>query len=122
MDGIRADVDRVLAWDLTRPSTDLAALDVTEGLLDDLTSHARTLAARLDFDYRTLPPTSHAVPTARAVLGEAARRLDLPSPAHPRAMAVRAQNVARLVHALLRADDAVRAQAPHTPHPKGTHQ
>ncbi|MFF2331424.1 MULTISPECIES: DUF6415 family natural product biosynthesis protein [unclassified Streptomyces] len=110
-DGIRAVVDRVLAWDLAGPAADLPDTDVAADLLDQLTAHARNLAARLEFDYRTLPPASQTRPTATAVLGEASRRLDQRPPVHAtRAVARRAQNIARLVRALARAADAVRSE------------
>lgn len=110
-DGIRAVVDRVLAWDLAGPAADLPGTDVAADLLDQLTAHARNLSARLEFDYRMLPPSSQARPTATAVLGEASRRLDQRSPVHTMpAVAGRAQNIARLVRALARAADAVRSE------------
>lgn len=115
MEGIRADTALVLAWHLTGPAADLPPVDVAEDLLDQVRAHGRALAARLEFDYRTLPPTSQAAAVARIVLGETARRLDeLPPAQTSRAVAGRAQNLARLVRALDRAAIAVRAETAHT--------
>lgn len=109
-DEILGTVRTVLTWDLNSP--DLPATDVTLGMLDQLTSHGRTLATDLGHLYLALPPDSEAVHTAKAALGEASRRLRLRLTAQARTQhaAQRAQNTARLVRALLRATEAARQE------------
>ncbi|MCX4677636.1 DUF6415 family natural product biosynthesis protein [Streptomyces sp. NBC_01433] len=108
-DEILADLDTVLAWDLTNPA--LPTMDVALNMLDELTSHGRIIARDLSALSLSLPSNSEAGITAQATLGEASRRLNISPPAGtPRATAGRAQNVARLFRALLRAVAAVRAE------------
>ncbi|WP_232793456.1 MULTISPECIES: DUF6415 family natural product biosynthesis protein [unclassified Streptomyces] len=104
-----ADLDTVLAWDLTNPA--LPPKDVALNMLDELASHGRIIARDLTALSLSLLSHSEAGITAQATLGEASRRLNLSPPAGtPRATAGRAQNVARLLRALLRAVAAVRAE------------
>lgn len=109
-----ATIDRVLAWDLTRPE-----LPSPEGaliLLNQLIHYGGILATDLSALCLPLPADSEAGHTAKAALGEASRRLSLPAPpCTPQAAAHRTQNTARLLRALLRAVEAVAEEEAHIP-------
>ncbi|GHF33445.1 hypothetical protein GCM10010218_13180 [Streptomyces mashuensis] len=99
---IRAHVDMVLAWNLNGPA--LPALDSALCMIEQLTDYGRIVANDLRAQCLKVPADSDARHNAQATLGEASRRLHLPPPYRtPQAAGRRAQNIARLVNALLRA-------------------
>ncbi|MER7224274.1 DUF6415 family natural product biosynthesis protein [Streptomyces rubradiris] len=107
----------VLDWDLDGSS--LPPVDEALGLVEQFTTFGRDLAGDLRDLCLGLPDDSRVGQAAHVTLGEASGRLYLPPPAGtPRAAAHRAQNLARLFEALLRAVEAVSNERDRT----GRHQ
>ncbi|MFE4610859.1 DUF6415 family natural product biosynthesis protein [Streptomyces niveus] len=97
-------IEKALSWDLSGPELPVAeaALDMAERF----TPFGRNTAEDLRALCLSIPADSHAHVGAQATLTEAARRLNLKPLARTtgqRSAAQRAQNLARLVQALLRA-------------------
>ncbi|MFI0742775.1 DUF6415 family natural product biosynthesis protein [Streptomyces sp. NPDC021100] len=116
---VSAHVAMVLAWDLNGPDPPLG--DVTLRAVEQLTAYRRIIAEDLNAQCRGIPADCGASLSAQAILGEASRRLHLPPPYRtPRAAGHRAQNIARLVDALLRAVEEVSAERARTPHHQHT--
>ncbi|MFD4114547.1 DUF6415 family natural product biosynthesis protein [Streptomyces niveus] len=97
-------IEKALSWDLRGPELPVAeaALDMAERF----TPFGRITAEDLRALCLSIPADSHAHVGAQATLTEAARRLNLKPLARTagqRSAAQRAQNLARLVQALLRA-------------------
>ncbi|MFE9905137.1 DUF6415 family natural product biosynthesis protein [Streptomyces achromogenes] len=93
-------IETVLGWPPAGPHVPPA--DIALSLLTQLTAHGQVLARDLEAQCASVFEDSPAVAGARHTLGEAGRRLPLPLPAGPdHAVVHRAQNVARLVQALL---------------------
>ncbi|WP_208874845.1 DUF6415 family natural product biosynthesis protein [Streptomyces sp. PBH53] len=103
---VLASVETVLRWDVN--GDDLPAVDVVVGLVEQFTEYGRVIADDLRVQCLSIPADSDAGLSAAAILGEASRRLHLPPPYRtPQASVHRAQNIARLVKALLRAAGTV---------------
>ncbi|WP_435244248.1 DUF6415 family natural product biosynthesis protein [Streptomyces sioyaensis] len=94
-------VETVLSWDLNRGS--LPETDVSLKLVKEFTDYGRVLEGDLATVCRRLPADSDLRCGAQATLSEAARRFHMPPPGgSARGAAHRAQNLARLIQALLR--------------------
>ncbi|MFJ9416708.1 DUF6415 family natural product biosynthesis protein [Streptomyces sp. NPDC101227] len=94
-------VETVLSWDLNRGS--LPEVDVSLDLVKAFTAYGRVLEGDLAAVCRRLPADSDLRRGTQATLSEAARRLYMPPPVgSERGAAQRAQNLARLIQALLR--------------------
>lgn len=94
-------VETVLSWDLNRGS--LPEVDVSLDLVKAFTAYGRVLEGELAAVCRRLPADSDLRCGPQATLSEAARRLYMPPPGcSERGAAHRAQNLARLIQALLR--------------------
>ncbi|WP_243088613.1 DUF6415 family natural product biosynthesis protein [Streptomyces sp. 891-h] len=92
----------VLAWNLEGPAP--PPVDVALSLARQFTEYGRIVADDLRAQCQLLPGDSYAVRCAGVTLGEASRRLQLALPDRtPQAAGHRAQNIARLLKALLRA-------------------
>ncbi|MFJ2217654.1 DUF6415 family natural product biosynthesis protein [Streptomyces sp. NPDC101062] len=99
---ILATTDVVLNWSPKDPG--LPAVDAVQSVVEQLTEYGRSIAGQLPTQILSIPADSGAGISARAALGEASGRLNLPPPAGTLYAAVhRAQNLARLVQALCRA-------------------
>ncbi|MFP3991023.1 hypothetical protein U9R90_26855 [Streptomyces sp. E11-3] len=118
---ILALIEAVLTWDPYGvegpPDYDLAL-----SRAEQFTAYGRVVAEELRTLCRDVPADCDVVRSARSTLGEADRRLYLPPPSATRpAAVVRAQNIVRLVHALLHATAQVhearaRSAGRDTPH------
>lgn len=94
-------VETVLSWDLNRES--LPEIDVSLKLVKEFTAYGRVLEGNLATVCRRLAADSDLRCGAQATLSEAARRFHMPPPGgSARGAAHRAQNLARLIQALLR--------------------
>ncbi|QHC26374.1 DUF6415 family natural product biosynthesis protein [Streptomyces sp. GS7] len=105
-------VERALAWDpenLTTPD-----LDTVLDMIEHFSQYGRVVANELRVLCRSLPVGSAVAVRARATLGEADRRLNLPRSIANRQARHRAQNLARLLKALHRATGLVYEEWPHT--------
>ncbi|WP_371792281.1 DUF6415 family natural product biosynthesis protein [Streptomyces sp. NBC_01471] len=103
-------VDTVLGWDLDGPS--LPEPEIALGMVEHLTDFGRIAADALCTLCLSIPANSAAGQRAQATLSEASRRLYMPPPhVTRRAAAHRAQNLARLYRALVRATAQVEEQA-----------
>nr|WP_203598965.1 DUF6415 family natural product biosynthesis protein [Streptomyces sp. SID10853] len=103
-------IDAVLGWDLNGPG--LPEPEIALGMVEDLTAYGRIAAGTLCTLCLSIPAHSAAGHGAQATLSEASRRLYLPPPhVTRRAVAHRAQNLARLCRALFRATAQVEEQA-----------
>lgn len=102
MDPLTPPVGRVLAWDVRGPG--LPDLDQRQRIVELLATYGRVVADDLRTQCLNVSANSDAGVAAQAALGEASRRLYLPPP-HPtqQAMALRAQNLARLTRTLTHA-------------------
>ncbi|MEV7383867.1 DUF6415 family natural product biosynthesis protein [Streptomyces lydicus] len=94
-------VETVVSWDLNRGS--LPETDISLKLVKEFTAYGRVLGGDLATVCRRLLADSDLRCGAQATLREAARRFHMPPPGgSARGAAHRAQNLARLVQALLR--------------------
>ncbi|MCL7493074.1 DUF6415 family natural product biosynthesis protein [Streptomyces sp. MCA2] len=94
-------VETVLSWDLNRGS--LPEVDVSLNLVKAFTAYGRVLEGELAAVCCRLPADSDLRCGPQATLSEAGRRLYMPPPGcSERGAAHRAQNLARLIQALLR--------------------
>lgn len=101
---ILALVEEALAWDLD--GSVLPVADVALDMAERFSPYGRIVAEDLRAQCLTIPADSDARVGVQATLSEAARRLNLKPLARAvgrRSAAQRAQNLARLVQALLRA-------------------
>lgn len=103
-------VDEALAWNLDGPDLPVAAAALE--MAERFTPYGRIVAEDLRAQCLTIPADSDTRVGAQATLDEAARRLSmkpLARTAGQRPAAHRAQNLARIVQALLRATEGVDA-------------
>lgn len=99
-------IEKVLAWDVK--SDQLPNCQETASVIKQLVTYGLGATEELRDLCRSFPADSPVYRVARYTLNEADRRLHLPPPRlTPQAMMQRAQNVARLIRALLAAIDQV---------------
>ncbi|MEU8560570.1 DUF6415 family natural product biosynthesis protein [Streptomyces cyaneofuscatus] len=93
---------KVLAWSTSEGNA--PTLDEADSALALLTTYAKETRDTVTMACHRLPADSAVADRVQATLGEASRRLDHPLPARTcEAVVGRAQNIARLLEALLRA-------------------
>ncbi|MEU1484513.1 DUF6415 family natural product biosynthesis protein [Streptomyces sp. NPDC005752] len=112
---ILALVEAALAWNLD--STALPAVTDALAMAQRFTDFGRLVADDLEAQVLSLPAGSELGNGARAILGEASRRLylrPLSQTAAPRPAAHRAQNLARLVQSLSRKFSEVSQEQVHS--------
>ncbi|OKJ55933.1 DUF6415 family natural product biosynthesis protein [Streptomyces sp. CB02115] len=93
---------KVLAWSTSEEKA--PTLEEADTALALLTTYGKEFRDTVTTAYHQLPAGSAVAERVQATLGEASRRLDHPLPERTRKAVVgRAQNIARLLEALLRA-------------------